>query len=392
MPSNTFAALNQALWSGTLRSIGAALLATSLVGPASAATFKVLHHFNPAHGGDPEGGLAIDALGNLYGTTSTGGKFGVGTVFKFAGGRFSTIHNFAGGADGATPLGRLLLDSHGDIYGTTLTGGAANAGTLFRLKGGSRYRVLASLDGAAEGNGFNGGVVEDADGTLYAGALGSVNHAGALLAFRPPQYQPSVLYTFTGFRSDGGPPESEPIIVSGRLMGTGFNTIYSIALDGSDFVNLSDPANWDQEEIYASLTPDGAGNFWGVMSAQYNQNEGEIYRIDPAGALTYKFNFTNDQGIYGVGPRGTLLLGVDGLLYGTTRAAGRSPNGTMADGTVFSYDPTSGVFTTVYAFPFDDSKGGAPFAGLVQDAAGSLYGVTTRGGKFDGGTLFRIDP
>jgi uncharacterized repeat protein (TIGR03803 family) len=384
--------MNRVLLSRTLQSVGAAVLAICLVAPAAAATFKVLHHFNPSHGGAPKGGLAIDGQGNIYGTTSTGGKYGVGTVFKFAAGRFTTIHNFAGGADGATPLGRLLLDSHGDLYGTTLAGGTANAGTVFELKGTTRYRVLSSLDGAAQGKGFNGGVAEDVDGTLYAGSLAVNGSAGALLAFNPPLYQPVVIYTFTGERVDGGPPESEPIIVAGRLMGAGYNTIYSVGLPGGDFVNFSDPGNWEQEEIFAGLTPDDAGNLWGVMLDEYYQNEGEIYRIGPDGSLTYEFDLTDDGGIYGRFPRGTLVRAASGMLYGTTHDSGRSPNGDLADGTVFSYDPASGVFTTVYAFPLDDSKGGQPYAGLIQDVAGRLYGVTSKGGRFGGGTLFRIEP
>jgi uncharacterized repeat protein (TIGR03803 family) len=380
--------MNQAL-----QSMVAALLAASMAGPATAATFKVLHHFNPAHGGAPKGGLAIDAQGTLYGTTSTGGANGVGTVFKFAGGRLTTIHDFSGGADGATPLGRLLLDSHGNLYGTTYAGGPADAGTVFKVKAGLHYRQLAALDGSTQGSNVNGGVAQGTDGTLYGAAVnGGASNAGTLLAFRPPAYAPSVIYSFSGWPSDQGYPESEPIIDAGRLKGTGEDTIYSILPDGSGLVNYADPANFDQEPIYAGLTPDGQGNLWGVMRSEYNQNLGELYRIDANGTLTYEFDFTSDEELYGTSPRGTLVRGANGVLYGTTLSGGRTPGGTLGDGTVFSYDPASGTFTTLYVFAGDDSKGGQLYAGLVQDAAGRLYGVTSVGGKFGGGTLFRIDP
>ena len=69
----------------------------------------------------------MDAAGNLFGTTSSGGQFGVGTVFeiaKTAAGYASpiTLHSF-NGTDGAVPEGNLVADATGDLFGITISGG-----------------------------------------------------------------------------------------------------------------------------------------------------------------------------------------------------------------------------------------------------------------------------
>jgi uncharacterized repeat protein (TIGR03803 family) len=86
-------------------------------------------------GSDPVGDLAIDARNDVFGTTYGGGANGNGTAFEIPGGanNFSTIYSFTGGSDGATPVAGPSLDSQGDIYGTTYQGGAHGAGTIFKL-------------------------------------------------------------------------------------------------------------------------------------------------------------------------------------------------------------------------------------------------------------------
>jgi uncharacterized repeat protein (TIGR03803 family) len=73
---------------------------------------------------------------NFYGTTSSGGANGWGTVFKITrSGTLTTLYNFCSKSacpDGANPLG-LVQDTDGSFYGTTYTGGANNDGTVFRL-------------------------------------------------------------------------------------------------------------------------------------------------------------------------------------------------------------------------------------------------------------------
>ncbi len=111
---------------------------------------QILYFFGKGHDGfDPEGGLTLDAAGNLYGTTYSGGTPGGGTVFMLsppsqAGGAWTEeiIHSFAYSlADGAAPVATMIMDKAGNLYGTTLFGGdpcvyntvAYGCGTVFEL-------------------------------------------------------------------------------------------------------------------------------------------------------------------------------------------------------------------------------------------------------------------
>jgi uncharacterized repeat protein (TIGR03803 family) len=95
----------------------------------------VLHSFGaPTDGVQPQGALIHDAAGNLYGTTYSGGAFGYGTVFEIdATGNETILYSFGGGADGLGPDAGVILDAAGNLYGTTLSGGAFGNGTIFKI-------------------------------------------------------------------------------------------------------------------------------------------------------------------------------------------------------------------------------------------------------------------
>ena len=80
-------------------------------------------------------GPVLDAAGNLYGATPSGGSHGLGTVFKLSPtGVFTTLYNFGGSAtDGSIPNG-VTLDNSGTLYGTTCSGGGSNgSGVVFKI-------------------------------------------------------------------------------------------------------------------------------------------------------------------------------------------------------------------------------------------------------------------
>jgi uncharacterized repeat protein (TIGR03803 family) len=95
----------------------------------------VLYSFTgKADGGTPESGLVFDAHGNLYGTTWGGGDFSDGTVFKLSPAGVETVlHSFTDGLDGGAPVVGMIFDAQGNLYGTTSQGGAYNQGTVFKL-------------------------------------------------------------------------------------------------------------------------------------------------------------------------------------------------------------------------------------------------------------------
>jgi len=100
----------------------------------------VLYNFTGGvNGGNPSGVVVMDSAGNLYGTTSEGGNgsCGCGVVYKLAPGskgrwKYTVLHRFTGG-DGAEPVAALIFDNKGNLYGTTATGGAGGAGVAFEL-------------------------------------------------------------------------------------------------------------------------------------------------------------------------------------------------------------------------------------------------------------------
>jgi uncharacterized repeat protein (TIGR03803 family) len=127
---------------------------------------KVLYSFlNNSDGSEPDS-LIRDSTGNLYGTTSRGGKgcvpvSGCGTVFKLdASGKKTVLHAFTGGSDGSTPSGELVLDAAGNLYGTASAGGdltcpyngGAGCGVVFKIDANSVETVLHAFHGGSDGN------------------------------------------------------------------------------------------------------------------------------------------------------------------------------------------------------------------------------------------------
>jgi uncharacterized repeat protein (TIGR03803 family) len=143
--------------------------------------YFVLYSFGSTVGLDdgkwPTAGVIRDQSGNLYGTCSQGGTFNGGTVFKIDNsGNYTVLHNFgAPGDDGQWPLGALAIDANGNLYGTTVSGGAfAGQGTVFKIDNAGNYSVLHSFNGN-DGSSPGAGVIVGADGNLY----GTCSQGGA---------------------------------------------------------------------------------------------------------------------------------------------------------------------------------------------------------------------
>src|SRR5262249_11552691 len=105
-------------------------------------TFGVIHDFTGGNDGWGAGGQpALDAAGNVYGTTPNGGRKAVGGVYRMSpdgagGNNLRVIHAFTGGEDGGTGgLGRLLVDRAGkNVYGIATVGGAHGSGVAYHLR------------------------------------------------------------------------------------------------------------------------------------------------------------------------------------------------------------------------------------------------------------------
>jgi uncharacterized repeat protein (TIGR03803 family) len=101
--------------------------------------YSLMHDFIGSSGNyGPVAGLVMDAAGNLYGTTYQDGAYNLGSVFELTptqtGWTYTDLHDFQGGTnDGALPYGGVALDANGNLYGTTDSGGSANAGTVWEI-------------------------------------------------------------------------------------------------------------------------------------------------------------------------------------------------------------------------------------------------------------------
>jgi uncharacterized repeat protein (TIGR03803 family) len=114
----------------------------------------------------------MDRSGNLYGTTEACGASGLGIVWKVSqNGAETVFHHFAGGsADGATPTSGVVLDANGDLYGDTTTGGSQlDTGTVYELSNSGTLTLLHSFE-YTEGAFPYGGLLRDAKGGLYGTA------------------------------------------------------------------------------------------------------------------------------------------------------------------------------------------------------------------------------
>jgi uncharacterized repeat protein (TIGR03803 family) len=140
----------------------------------------------------PEGNLAVDASGNLYGTTYFGGitapKFGNGTVYELtpngSGGWTETVlYRFTGLLDGGYPPAGVVFDAAGNMYGLTYAGGTSGqdsgGGTAFELSPSSTgwtETTLASFQTLDGGELPYGGATLDSSGNLY----GTLHYGGTV--------------------------------------------------------------------------------------------------------------------------------------------------------------------------------------------------------------------
>jgi uncharacterized repeat protein (TIGR03803 family) len=206
----------------TTLSLAAVLAAATVASQlAQAQTFSVLYNFNFTDGAVPYATLALDAAGNLYGTTQVGGASGTGTVFKVdASGTETVLYSFSGGVDGGYPLAGLVLDTAGNLYGTTESGGTSNAGTVFKVTKTGVETVLHSFE-VADGCDPSGGLIRDAAGNLYGTtyACGSSNYGTVFKVSKTGKE--TTLHNFAGPPNDGAYPSYASLLMDtkGNLYG-----------------------------------------------------------------------------------------------------------------------------------------------------------------------------
>jgi uncharacterized repeat protein (TIGR03803 family) len=182
----------------------------------------------------PQGGVVLDAKGNLYGTASFGGPSGCGGTFELTPGtggwNLMVLHAFKCGSDGANPEGTLAFDGMGRIYGTTVNGGAFKDGAVYvltpRSGTGWKSQVIHNFKGADGWAPFVG-VTLDAAGNVYGttqnggGSQNCTDGCGVaykLSATSSSSWTHSMLHVFT--LADGRAPSLLVLDGAGNLFGT----------------------------------------------------------------------------------------------------------------------------------------------------------------------------
>jgi uncharacterized repeat protein (TIGR03803 family) len=326
-----------------------AISVVALLGAAQSAraqTLETQYDFSSlTNGGFPLAGLVSDGKGDFYGTTQGFvGEYCVdlgycGTVYKFTPPTLTTLYSFEEkkgvAKEGANPgYGTLALDSSGNLYGTTQNGGAYGYGTIFKLTSAGKLTVLHSFNGGDGGATPYGGVLMIGStlyGTTFAGGS-----SGNGIAFSLAGTKFSVLHTFAGGTKDGAAP------YSGVTAGTG-------------------------GDLYGTASAGGANGF------------GIVYKLTTAGKYSVLYSFKG--GTDGEQPRGGLIL-QSGSLYGTTYQGGQN-----SFGTIFEVNVSTGAEKVLFDDFITDPPNENPWAGLVSDASGNLYG-TTYGLE---GSVFKLD-
>jgi len=200
----------------------------------------------------------------------------------------------------------------------------------------------------------------------------------------------TVLYTFTGGADGGSPPAGVIRDHAGNLYGTTFyggtsgaGTVFKVDTSGEETVLYSFAGGSDGDAPSARLLLDETGDLYGTTYVGGKPDCGTVFKLTPTGRHFVLHSFTGgtSDGQY---PGAGLIRDEAGNLYGTTFRGGRS-NG----GTVFKLD-ASGKETVLHSFPEKDGDGFFLWGGVVRDSAGYLYGPTYTGGAYDQGTVFKV--
>ena len=130
---------------------------------------------------------------------------------------------------------------------------------------------------------------------------------------------------------------------------------------------------------------DTVGNFYGTTANGGSDGYGVVYEVATSGSETVLHTFSG--GSDGEYPYAPVLRDRKGNLYGATNSGGNSGQG----GVVYKID-TAGKETILHAFAGGTSDGCNPFQGVVMDSKGNLYGTTNGCGACNGGTVFKLTP
>ncbi len=417
------------VFTSRLVAVAVVCLVCSVTGWASGPVFQVIHTFTTGGDGDYPYASLISRSGNLYGTTLNGGTFGNGCVFELvpptssgAGWTESIVYSFrSGSSDGQGPEAALLFDKSGNLYGSTSSGGASGLGAVFELSpptGSGAWTETIIYSFAQVGKNNTGlsptGLLWGPGGVLYgATRFGGSEDYGNVYEIHPAAagsaWLDKNLYFFTGSGGGQGPD------YTGGLTSDAAGNLYGTTSNGGPYIGgqvfeMSPPAapgsGWTETAIYnfgqfqgdsqvpeGTLVFDTSGNLYGTAVSDGQYGYGTVFALTPpasgVGPWTETILYNFKGGSDGAVPQSGVVFDEAGNLYGAT-----FDGGSANYGTVFELSPSGdGTWNESVLHTFTGkSDGGYPFAGLLIDHLGNLYGAASSGGNYGLGTVFRIAP
>ncbi len=217
----------------------------------------------------------------------------------------------------------------------------------------------------------------------------------------------TILHNFTNGADGGAPTATLTRDGAGNFYGTtaGGGGTYNY---GAAFKLAHTGAGWILTPIFgfghgsSGITP-LAGVVFGPDHSLYGTtwneaNGGTVYKLTPQPTACKSalclwsqavlHNFVQEGGDGWAPAYGNVVFDQAGNIYGTTQYGGA-----YGDGTVYELTPSDGGWTETILYSFTGgSDGGVPYAGVIFDNAGNLYGTTFVGGTGDGGVVFRLAP
>jgi uncharacterized repeat protein (TIGR03803 family) len=340
------------------------------------------------------GPIAIDAQGDIFGTTVNGGLYNAGMIWEVAAdGSYSTLYNFCPVTDGdfcvdgAGPQG-VTLDARGNLWGVA-GNGIYGDGTLWEWTAGQLVVVHTFYQ---DGQNPASGLTFDAKGNLY-GACKQGGAYGQGIVWEWTNGQLVTLFSFGGFPSDGWNPYTGPTLdKAGNLYGT---TYYGGQHSGREnccgIVYKLIAAQGYAEQILFTFSPlagmDSTGmlildpleNVYGTVAGGTKNDNGAIWRLAPTKSGTYAYaNLSFGPLPDGESPQaGLVMVGAD--VYGTTYWGGMNDKGALFK----AWAP--GSKETLYSFCSEQDCADGQNPEAIAYFGGNFYGVA-------GNVLYEVTP
>lgn len=373
--------------------LGAAFALLLFAGePRVGAQVTILHSFGSVagDGANPYAGLIRAPDGNFYGTTIfQAGKTGAnGTVFQMTpAGVLRVIKRFAGQG-----LNNPLLYHQKRLIGVEAYSPTNGNGALFAVTGypdGPWRKHFWHQFGSTAGDGIDpvGGLIVGSDGNLYGTTFsGGSTGKGTIYKVNPKSHNLTVVYSFPSIAgsADVNPDTALLQAKNGNFYGgtEGFDSgaIFVMTPDGQVAPFSSFCCN---QHLTGPLIQGSDGNFYGTTGGPFATYPDVVFQLTPAGATTPLYTSAGDGVTSGV------IQGPNGNLYGLINSGGTADKGFVlelsTDGSSFNVLHNFGDGTV-------QNDGEYPVGTLVVGSDNNLYGTTTEGGSAGLGTVFRISP